>query len=99
MPKSNRYARTRDPGASPERSGGHAAGMNGAPVLAFAYRPCRWCRYFGAAIPNNNSAWCNDPRAPHVHSGAEYGCSFWEREPGADDDAGDCAMPYGAVLA
>ena len=97
-PKSKQQARTRDAGASVERADLHAVGMNGAPSATYSYQPCRWCRHYGGARHVPQTARCADPRAPHVHTGTEYGCSFWEREPGTVDDTGDCPMPYGATL-
>jgi hypothetical protein len=45
---------------------------------------CCTCRYFGER--RDPAVWCAKPGGEHVRSQAERGCSFWEREPGADDE-------------
>jgi hypothetical protein len=47
---------------------------------------CYTCRYFGER--RDPAVWCAYPGGEHVRSQAERGCSFWEREPGAD--CGSC---------
>jgi hypothetical protein len=44
---------------------------------------CYTCRYFGER--RDPAVWCAKPGGEHVRSQAERGCSFSEREPGADD--------------
>ena len=43
---------------------------------------CYTCRYFGER--RDPAVWCAYPGGEHVRSQAERGCSFWEREPGAE---------------
>ncbi len=47
-------------------------------------RPCWHCRYFdGMTGP---AALCTLPNAARVRSVPQWGCSGFEREPGADDE-------------
>ena len=51
-------------------------------------RPCRHCRYFdGMTGP---AALCTLRNAARVRSMPQWGCSGFEREPGADDEV--CAL-------
>lgn len=55
-------------------------------AYTYPYQPCWHCRYFdGMSGP---AALCTLPNAARVRSMPEWGCSGFEREPGADD--GDC---------
>lgn len=53
-----------------------------------AIGPCWYCRHYaGPCWGDPSLADCrHDPGAPSCRGQAERGCSFWEREPGADDD-------------
>ena len=54
-------------------------------VVAEHLGGCYTCRYFGER--RDPAVWCGKPGGEHVRSQAERGCAFWEREPGADDEA------------
>ncbi len=49
-------------------------------------RPCWHCRYFDGMTAS--AALCTLPNAARVRSLPEFGCSGFEREPGADDEVG-----------
>ena len=43
---------------------------------------CYTCRFFGER--RDPAVWCAYPGGEHVRAQAELGCSFWQREAGAD---------------
>lgn len=43
---------------------------------------CYTCRFVG--VPRDPAVWCAFPDGEHLHSEADRGCAFWEREPAAD---------------
>ena len=47
-------------------------------------RPCWHCRFFDGMTAS--AALCTLPHAARVRSLPQWGCSGFEREPGADDD-------------
>ena len=50
-------------------------------------QPCWTCQYFGGPLPDNDvNCFCRHPRLSPVVGQPEYGCAFWEREPGSDDE-------------
>jgi hypothetical protein len=49
-------------------------------------QPCWHCRHFDGMNPPGVNARCSRPGGNRVRSQPEGGCSFWEREPGADDE-------------
>lgn len=48
-------------------------------------RPCWTCQYWGGWANEVNS-WCARPGLSPVVGQPEYGCAFWTREPGSDDE-------------
>ena len=54
-------------------------------------RPCWLCRYFDGMTAS--AALCTLPNAARVRSLPQWGCSGFEREPGADDEV--CAEELG----
>jgi hypothetical protein len=61
------------------------------------HRVCATCRYFGELIDGGTSVWCERPEQRHVNA-CGYGCVFWEREPGADDELPAAATPVICTL-
>jgi len=59
--------------------------MLGAIPTPFAEHPgaCYTCSYFGRET-NPDEVWCAKPDHEHVCSQAQNGCTFWQREPGAN---------------
>lgn len=55
--------------------------------LEHPLRQCRYCRYFGGQV--SGGAWC--ALAEIVQAQPQFGCSFFEREVGADDEPADGA--------
>lgn len=52
-------------------------------------RPCWHCRAYAGLTGQGSAAVCRDRSgAVSVRTNPEQGCSFWEREPGADDEPG-----------
>lgn len=50
-------------------------------------RPCWTCQHYGGPLPNNDvNCFCRHPRLSLVVGQPEYGCAFWAREPGTDDE-------------
>ena len=52
----------------------------------FSPQPCWHCTHFLALIYQDTAAKCALP--PGIRAMPERGCAFWEREVGADDEAG-----------
>jgi hypothetical protein len=53
-----------------------------------AFHPCWHCHYFGGFICEGTHCECTHARLCKVMADPQAGCAFWEREPGADDEAG-----------
>jgi len=51
----------------------------------FEGRPCCHCRYFDGMT--EGAALCTHPKGIRVRSMPQWGCAFFEREPGSDDEA------------
>lgn len=49
-------------------------------------RPCWHCRFFAGMTNEGTAALCTLPNAAKVRSMPQWGCSGFEREPGADDE-------------
>lgn len=61
--------------------------MNGAPSVVAPARDCRHCTHLAGPYPGIAAyAMCGLDGDRRVQADARHGCSFWEREPGTDDD-------------
>jgi hypothetical protein len=49
-------------------------------------RGCYACRYFEGRFFSGTFPLCERPGGVPIHGAPLFGCSFWEREPGADDE-------------
>lgn len=59
-------------------------------------RPCWHCRWYDGMTGHDTAALCSDPAGARVHSQPERGCTRFEREVGADDDADENLKGTGA---
>jgi hypothetical protein len=52
-------------------------------------RPCWTCQYWGGMQDNGITSWCDRPGLSPVVAQPQFGCAFWTREPGSDDEPGE----------
>lgn len=48
--------------------------------------PCWHCTWYDGMAGQGTCAQCAKPRAARLCATPEYGCAFWERDPGSDDE-------------
>lgn len=51
-------------------------------------RPCWHCRDFVALVAGGVHAMCVGKHGRHVEANPARGCTWWQREPGIDDEPG-----------
>lgn len=62
-----------------------------APIVAYFSpwtdpRPCWFCHHYDGMVNAGSAARCVRGMALRICAQPDYGCAFWEREPGADDE-------------
>ncbi|SEI43038.1 hypothetical protein SAMN05192539_1001346 [Paraburkholderia diazotrophica] len=50
--------------------------------------PCRECEHWDGDMPGTSHAYCVRNNRVQVQANGEYGCVFWVRAIGADDESG-----------
>ncbi len=58
------------------------------PAAGGAERPCWHCQSFGGLVYQGTAARCLRQGGTPIAAQPRYGCAFWVREPGADDEPG-----------
>ena len=54
--------------------------------LHITSRPCRYCHFLVRLEPASGTSLCQHGGQIYRVAQPDYGCSFWQREPGSDDD-------------
>lgn len=58
------------------------------PSAPAAERPCWHCQRFGGLVYQDTAARCLREAGVAIVAQPRYGCAFWVREPGSDDEPG-----------